>query len=100
MLVHGKNFYQDLSSIHLIYAGDCGQVAFRSALRLLFIKGDAEDSECVSEYIANIGHVYCGKDNYQVLKNTYIPKHNKMMEDMYQPETRLCLPGDNVNAKD
>ena len=65
-----------MSSIHLIYSGDCGQGAFISALKLLFMKGDAEDSECVSECIANIGHIYCGKDKYQVLKNTNIPEHN------------------------
>ena len=97
-LIHRKNLYQDISSIHLIYAGDRGQGAFRSALKLLFMKGDAEDSECVSECIANIGHMYCGKDNYQVLKHTYIPKHNTMMEEIYQPEDRLFLPGDKVNA--
>jgi len=91
-LACGTNIIQDLSSIHLIYAGDHGQGAFRSAMKLLFTKGDAVESEYVSECIANIGHINCGKDNYQVLQNTYIPIHDKMMAAMQRPQDRLCIP--------
>ena len=43
-LAHGKYFYLDMSRIHLIYAGDHGQGTLRSALKLIFIKVDDEDS--------------------------------------------------------
>ena len=77
-----------------------GQVGFISALKLLFMKGDAEDSECVSVCIAEIVNIDCGNDNYQVLQNNYIQNHDKKMEEMQRPEARLYLPIDEVNSED
>ena len=98
--VCGKNFHQDLSSIHLTYSGDHCQRAFRSALKLVVMNRDVKNSKFVYECIASIGHIDCGKDNYQVLQNTYIPKHDKMIDNMQQPEARKCLLGEEVNAED
>ena len=89
-----------MSRIHLIYAGDHGQGTLRSALKLIFIKVDDEDSQCVSECIAEIVQIDCEKDDYQVLQSTYIPKRDKIMEEMQRPESRIYLPGDSVSEED
>ena len=64
------------------------------------MKGYAKDSNCVSERILTLDTLICGNDKYQFLQKTYIPEHDKMMEEMQRLESRLCISGYEVNAED
>ena len=100
-----KNFSDALKRIHLVYSCDHGQGALRCCLKILFIDAEKEDGKVIGQSEYNVGLVDCTKDDYETLKQTIIPKFDKMMENLMKDDSyfRIVIsaaenPANNVDA--
>jgi len=93
LISKGSNYLQrTLQHIHLVFAGDSGKGSTRAAVKLLFMDGEAEDSKCFATATVNVGLIDDGKDDYETLKNTFVPKFDRMMTDLQADGVTVCLP--------
>ena len=83
---------RNLKHIHLVFAGDSGKGSTRAAVKLLVKDGEAEDSKCFATATVNVAHIDDGKDDYETLKATIVPKFDKMMADLQAHGVAVCLP--------
>ena len=68
-----------MKRIHIVFASDHGKEKSRSAIKILLMDADRDDSQVLKWGVASVGNIDHTKDDYKTLKDTIFPHFDRMI---------------------
>ena len=82
-----------MERIHVVFSCDHVKGQSRTAIKMLLMDADRDDSRVLKEGVSSIGNINHTKDDYPILQATIFPKFNEMIDNL-----QLCgVCGDEDN---
>ena len=73
-----------MQRIHMIFACDHGKEKSRSAVKILLMDDDSDDSKVLKTSVASVGNIDHTKDDYDILKDTIFPEFDRMIKELQE----------------